>query len=76
MADKQLDARGLSCPLPVLKARKALKEMQPGQTLELLTTDSGALEDVPQFCDTSGHTLLESSSPEASIYRFIIRNGH
>jgi len=60
MAEKMLDATGLSCPLPVLKARKALRDMAPGQTLELLATDPGALDDVPAFCESAGHELLEA----------------
>lgn len=74
MAERVLDATGLSCPLPVLKARKVLKDMASGQTLELLTTDPGALEDVPEFCRTAGHSLLESSTLDPNIYRFIIQN--
>jgi tRNA 2-thiouridine synthesizing protein A len=75
MADKMLDATGLSCPLPVLKARKALRDMAPGQTLEVFATDPGALEDFPVFCQSSGHELLESSMIKGNIYRFVIRNG-
>jgi N-dimethylarginine dimethylaminohydrolase/TusA-related sulfurtransferase len=56
----ELDARGLSCPLPVLKARKRLAAMEPGQILTLLATDTMAEIDVPHFCGEAGHTLLES----------------
>ena len=75
MAEKTLDATGLSCPLPVLKARKALREMAPGQTLELLATDPGAVEDIPVFCLAAGHELLESSTINNNMYRFVIKNG-
>jgi tRNA 2-thiouridine synthesizing protein A len=75
MAEKTVDATGLSCPLPVLKARKALRELAPGQTLELLATDPGAVEDIPAFCLSSGHELLESSTINKNMYRFVIRNG-
>jgi tRNA 2-thiouridine synthesizing protein A len=75
MAEKLLDATGLSCPLPVLKARKALRDMAPGQTLEVLVTDPGAVEDFPVFCQSSGHELLESSILEGNLYRFVIKNG-
>lgn len=51
MAEKILDVTGLSCPLPVLKARRLLREMKPGQTLEVLATDPGALEDFPIFAN-------------------------
>jgi tRNA 2-thiouridine synthesizing protein A len=74
MAEKILDATGLSCPLPVLKARKALREMAPGQTLELLATDPAALDDVPAFCQSAGHELLGSSKIEGNVYRFVIKN--
>ncbi len=75
MSDKQLDARGLTCPLPVLKLRKALKDMEAGQTIEMLATDPGALEDVPNFCDSAGCVLLETGTGEANIYRFVVRKG-
>ena len=74
MAEKILDATGLSCPLPVLKARKALHNMAPGQTLELLSTDPGALYDIPAFCESAGHELLDTSEIEGNVYRFVIKN--
>jgi tRNA 2-thiouridine synthesizing protein A len=75
MAEKILDVAGLSCPLPVLKARKALREMAPGQTLEVLATDPAALDDFPDFCRTAGHELLDSSTIKGDIYRFVIKRG-
>jgi tRNA 2-thiouridine synthesizing protein A len=75
MADTRLDARNLSCPLPVLKLRKALRDMAAGETVELLATDPGALDDVPHFCKTSGCELLETAAGDANIYRFVIRKG-
>ena len=75
MAEKMLDATGLSCPLPILKASKALRSMAPGQTLELLTSDPGALEDVPDFCKSAGHELLGASAIEGNVHRFLIKNG-
>jgi tRNA 2-thiouridine synthesizing protein A len=75
MAEKLLDATGLSCPLPVLKARKTLQAMAPGQTLEVLATDPGAQDDIPHFCSNSGHKLLDSSIIERNVYRFVIQNG-
>ena len=74
MAEKMLDATGLSCPLPVLKARKTLRDMEPGQTLELLATDPGALDDVPAFCESAGHELLDATQIEGKVYRFVIKN--
>lgn len=75
MAEKLLDATGLSCPLPVLKARKTLQQMAPGQTLEILATDPGALEDFPEFCNSEQHELLVSSQLEPNTYRFVIKKG-
>ncbi len=54
----RLDARGLRCPLPVLKARKALKDMRHGELLELLSDDPVAAIDVPHFCNEAGHRLV------------------
>ncbi|MCU0817455.1 MAG: sulfurtransferase TusA family protein, partial [Cypionkella sp.] len=53
-----LDATGLLCPLPVLKARKRLKSMAPGAVLRLIATDPAAVIDVPHFCNQSGHVLV------------------
>lgn len=59
-----LDARGLKCPLPVLKARKALKEVPPGEVLEVLADDPSAPQDFRAFCETAGLSLLETPGPE------------
>lgn len=53
-----LDAKGLRCPLPVLKARKAMKDLPAGATLRVLATDPGAVNDFEAFCKTTGHRLL------------------
>jgi len=57
--DKELDARGLNCPLPILKAKKALAEMQSGQTLRVLATDAGSVRDFQAFAKQTGNELLE-----------------
>ena len=67
-----LDAKGLSCPLPVLRARKAMKQVGPGEILEVLATDPGAVEDFKAFCEVTGHELVEWNE-EAGIYSFHIR---
>jgi tRNA 2-thiouridine synthesizing protein A len=72
MDDIELDARGLLCPLPVLKARKRLLAMKPGAILRLLATDPMAVIDVPNFCREAGHTLL-SSEPLDGHHQFRIR---
>jgi tRNA 2-thiouridine synthesizing protein A len=72
MADQTLDAKGLNCPLPILRAKKALQGLKPGSTLEVLATDPGAVKDFEAFCRTTGNELVESST-EGKIYRFILR---
>lgn len=73
MADATLDATGLKCPLPVLKAKKAIKTLAQGGTLEVLATDPGAVADFEAFCKVSGHALVESGEADG-IYRFVIRS--
>lgn len=75
MAERVLDTTGLSCPLPVLKARRTLREMAPGQTLEVLASDPVSVEDFPDFCRSAGHELLEASTDSGNLFRFVIRNG-
>ena len=72
MADQTLDAKGLNCPLPILRAKKALQGLNPGGTLEVLATDPGAVKDFEAFCRTTGNELVESST-EGKVYRFILR---
>ena len=57
--DKQLDARGLNCPLPILKAKKALADMQTGQILRVVATDAGSMRDFQAFAKQTGNELLE-----------------
>jgi len=73
MADQTLDAKGMNCPLPILKAKKALKTLSTGQTLEILATDPGSVADFGAFCRITGHELVEQSV-EDKIYRFILRH--
>ena len=67
----ELDARGLLCPLPVLKARKALKDVPAGGTLRVLATDPGAVKDFEHFCKTTGCRLVEWSEADG-VLAFII----
>ncbi|MEO1193540.1 MAG: sulfurtransferase TusA family protein [Pseudomonadota bacterium] len=71
----QLDARGLKCPLPVLKARRALKTLAAGEVLEVLASDPSAPQDFRSFCETTGHVLQASEEPEAGLYRFLVEKG-
>ena len=59
-----LDARGLGCPIPILRANRMIKELIPGDTLEILATDAGAPADFEIFCDTTGHKLLENTDQD------------
>jgi tRNA 2-thiouridine synthesizing protein A len=69
---KIVDARGLICPLPVLRARKVLQSVAKGAAIEVLATDPAALKDFPAFCVESGHAL-EAQSEDRGTYRFVIR---
>ncbi|MBT8100343.1 MAG: sulfurtransferase TusA family protein [Gammaproteobacteria bacterium] len=73
MADHTLDAKGLNCPLPILKARKALKEVPSGGLLEILATDPGSVADFEAFCRQTGNELVEKSQDD-SVYRFLIKH--
>ena len=70
---KTLDTKGLNCPLPILKAKKALTELQKGAVLEVLATDPGAVPDFQAFCRSTKNTLVEHSEA-AGVYRFLIKH--
>jgi tRNA 2-thiouridine synthesizing protein A len=74
MADLVIDARGLSCPFPVLKARKALRELEPGTTIMVISTDPDSIHHFPSFCNTWGHFLLDAREVEDG-FCFIIKRG-
>ena len=67
-----LDAKGLLCPLPVLKARRAMKQVPAGEVLEVLATDPGAVEDFKSFCEVTGHELVASTEADG-VFSFKIR---
>jgi tRNA 2-thiouridine synthesizing protein A len=73
MADQLLDAKGLNCPLPILRAKKALKELPTGGTLEIQATDPGAVKDFEAFCRTTGNELLESRV-DGKTYVFVVKH--
>jgi tRNA 2-thiouridine synthesizing protein A len=73
--EAEIDVRGLLCPLPVLKARKRLAAMKPGERLRVLATDPAAAIDVPHYCSESGNELL-SQSHEGDVLVFVIRKTH
>jgi len=72
-ADATVDATGLLCPLPVLKARRALKPLAPGAVLEVLATDPGAVRDFEHFCRTTGCEVLEATKAPGGILRFLMK---
>jgi tRNA 2-thiouridine synthesizing protein A len=72
MADKTLDARGLNCPLPILKTKKAIGEVPAGGTLEVLATDPGAPADFEAFSASTGHALVEQGET-SGVFRFVLR---
>lgn len=71
--DADLDARGLLCPLPVLKARKRLGALQPGQVLRVVADDPAALVDIPHFCAEQGHALVGQRELEGAVTEFLVR---
>lgn len=72
MADQTLNAEGLNCPLPIIKAKKALKGMSAGQILEVRATDPGSVADFAAFCNQTGNELLNSTT-EGEVYKFEIK---
>jgi tRNA 2-thiouridine synthesizing protein A len=72
MADMLLDAKGLNCPLPILKARKALKEVALGGLLEIHATDPGAVADFQAFCRQTRNELV-SSTEAGKVYKVVIK---
>jgi TusA-related sulfurtransferase len=60
--DKEIDTRGLNCPLPILKAKKALADMASGQTLKVVATDSGSVRDFQAFANQTGNELIEQTT--------------
>ncbi len=70
--DKELDARGLSCPLPILKTKKSLNELTTGQVLKVVATDPGSVKDMQAFANQTGNPLL-SSAEENKTYVFYLK---
>jgi len=73
-ADKTLDAKGLECPMPLLKSKKVIDTLEPGQILEILGTDEGSKIDLPGWCERVGHTYL-GVKEEGSYLKFYIKKG-
>lgn len=71
--DKELDARGLNCPLPILKAKKALSDMQSGEVLRVVATDAGSVRDFQAFAKQTGNALLEQQTVGAEFIHVMRR---
>ena len=67
-----IDARGLSCPMPIVKTAQAVKTVPSGAAVELLATDPGSIKDVAAWCRATGNELVEQTS-DGAVYRFVIR---
>ena len=70
-ADRELDVRGLNCPLPILRAKKALADLQTGQVLKVMATDPGSVKDFQAFCKQTGNELL--SHTEGAEFVFLLK---
>ena len=71
-AQKELDTRGLNCPLPILKAKKALADMASGEVLKVLATDPGSVQDFSAWCRSTGNELVEQTHDDG-VFRYVIK---
>jgi tRNA 2-thiouridine synthesizing protein A len=69
---RTVDARGLSCPMPIVKTAQAVKPLPSGAVVELLATDAGSIKDVAAWCRATGNELIEQST-DGAVHRFVIR---
>ena len=72
MATETIDTSGMNCPIPIMKAKKAIKSMSAGTTLEVISTDPGSVRDFEAFSRATGNQLLESAE-ENGVFRFILQ---
>jgi tRNA 2-thiouridine synthesizing protein A len=70
--DREVDARGLNCPLPILRTKKALNDMQSGQVLRVLATDPGSVRDFEAFAKQTGNRLLQQTEQDG-VFSFLVR---
>lgn len=73
MADVTVDARGLQCPMPVIKSAQAITGLESGQTMEVIATDRGALSDIPSWASDMGHSLKEQFEDPGPEFHFIVQ---
>ncbi len=69
--DKELDARGLNCPLPILKTKKSLSDVTTGQVLKVISTDAGSVKDMQAFANQTGNTLVSQSEVNGEYVFFM-----
>ncbi len=72
MADQQVDARGLNCPMPIVKTAQAVKALASGQTVEVLATDPGSVKDFAAWSKTTGNEIIEQTT-DAGVFRFVMK---
>ena len=72
MIAQSIDARGLNCPLPVMKAKKGIQDLSVGQSLEVISSDPGSLRDMDALCRSTGDKLISTDNQEDGSYRFVI----
>jgi tRNA 2-thiouridine synthesizing protein A len=72
MANVQVDARGLNCPMPIVKTAQAIKGVASGETIEVLATDAGSVKDFAAWSKTTGNELVEQSA-DGGVFRFVLR---
>jgi tRNA 2-thiouridine synthesizing protein A len=70
--DRELDVKGLNCPLPILRTKKALADMQSGQTLRVLATDPGSVKDFQAFARQTGNELVSSGQPDG-VFEYVLK---
>jgi tRNA 2-thiouridine synthesizing protein A len=73
--DKECDARNLNCPLPILRCKKSLSEVESGQTLKIMATDPGSVKDFQAFCKQTGHELLSMEEALGELTFYIKKRG-
>lgn len=73
--DRVLDTKGLLCPMPVVKASKEFRELEPGTVVKILATDRGAIADFPAWAEDTGNELLEWHEDDEGVLVFLIRKG-
>ena len=71
--DEELDASGLSCPMPILKLSKVIKKLDKGKVIKMIGTDPGSLDDVPKFCKRKNCELLSTGETEDGKYLYFIK---